>query len=268
MVSPVSNAVDCGQPVAGLDEPAHILVTGASSGIGFAMVRALLGNPGVGWVAAVSRSATRSDTLLALKNSDPERLMVFDADLTAENDLERLADAVVKRVGRMHLVINAAGLLHSEGLRPEKAVEQVTMSSLQRVFAINAFAPILLARALMPLLEHGDPAVFASLSARVGSIGDNRSGGWYAYRASKAAQNQLLKTLSIEMARRNRRSCCVLLHPGTVDTPLSAPFQARVAPEKLFAAERAARQLLDIIARCTPALSGRFIAWDGSDVPW
>ncbi|MCB1577950.1 MAG: SDR family NAD(P)-dependent oxidoreductase [Xanthomonadales bacterium] len=255
-------------PVAGLKEPAHVLVTGASSGIGLAMVGQLLDNPQVEFVAAVSRSASRSEALRTMVATECERLMVFDADLTLESDLGRLTDALVNRVDRLHLVFNAAGVLHSEGLRPEKSLEQVTLASLQRGFAINAFAPILLAKALLPLLQHGAPLVFASLSARVGSIGDNRSGGWYAYRASKAAQNQLLKTFSIELARRNRSACCVLLHPGTVDTPLSAPFQARVHPEKLFVAERAVSHLLDIIARCTPAQSGRFYAWDGSEVPW
>ncbi|SFN27615.1 SDR family NAD(P)-dependent oxidoreductase [Dokdonella immobilis] len=261
-------AADQPGPVAGLEGPAHVLVTGASSGIGLAMMRQLLDNAQVGFVAAVSRSATRNGTLQALQAADPGRLMVVDADLTVEGDLALLSDALARRIDRLHLVVNTAGVLHAHGLSPEKVLEQVSLASLQRVFAINAFAPILLAQALLPLLGHGAPAVFASLSARVGSIGDNRSGGWYAYRASKAAQNQLLKTLSIEMARRNRRSCCVLLHPGTVDTPLSAPYQARVPREKLFAAERAARQLLDIIARCTPVQSGRFLAWDGSEVPW
>jgi NAD(P)-dependent dehydrogenase (short-subunit alcohol dehydrogenase family) len=255
-------------PVGGLDEPANVLVTGASSGIGHAMLRLLLDNPHVGLVVAVSRSATDNHALRALKEIHSDRLQLIDADLTVESDLELLASGIPRGVDRLHLVINAAGLLHSNGVSPEKALEQISMASLQRVFAVNAFAPILLAKALMPLLAHGLPAVFASLSARVGSIGDNRSGGWYAYRASKAAQNQLLKTLSIEMARRNRRSCCVLLHPGTVDTPLSAPFQARVPADKLFSAELAAGQLLDIISRCTPERSGSFLAWDGSEIVW
>jgi NAD(P)-dependent dehydrogenase (short-subunit alcohol dehydrogenase family) len=255
-------------PIAGLDERANVLVTGASGGIGHAMLRRLLDNPHVGSAVAVSRSASENAALKALGNSHPERLQLIEADLVRESDFERLATAVRARVDKLHLVINAAGLLHSKDLSPEKTLEQVTLGSLQRVFAVNAFAPILLARALLPLLCHGLPAVFASLSARVGSIGDNRSGGWYAYRASKAAQNQLLKTLSIEMTRRNRRSCCVLLHPGTVDTPLSSPFQARVPADRLFSAERAASQLLEIIARCTPEQTGRFFAWDGSEIVW
>jgi NAD(P)-dependent dehydrogenase (short-subunit alcohol dehydrogenase family) len=255
-------------PVAGLEVLANVLVTGASSGIGHAMLKLLLDNPRVGLAVAVSRSATNNRALQTLSDIHPDRLQLIDADLTQESDLEQLANSVSARMERLHLVMNAAGLLHAKDVNPEKALEQITLASLQRVFAINAFAPILLAKALMPLLVHGMPTVFASLSARVGSIGHNRSGGWYAYRASKAAQNQLLKTLSIEMARRNRRSCCVLLHPGTVDTPLSAPFQARVPADKLFSAELAAGQLLDIISHCTPEQSGRFFAWDGSEIVW
>lgn len=102
----------------------------------------------------------------------------------------------------------------------------------------------------------------------MGSIGDNRAGGWYAYRASKAAQNQLLKTFSIEWKRRNPQGICLMLHPGTVDKPLSSPFQARVPAHKLFDAQRAASQLLHIIASSSPADSGRFVAWDGEEVPW
>ncbi len=102
----------------------------------------------------------------------------------------------------------------------------------------------------------------------MGSIGDNRLGGWYAYRAAKAAQNQLLRTLAIEWRRSHPHLACVLLHPGTVDTPLSRPFQARVPAEALFPPARAARQLLDLVAALGPADSGRFLAWDGRDIPW
>ena len=256
------------RPVAGLDEAANVLVTGASSGIGQAIVRQLLTNSRVARVFAVSRSTSENAVIGQLRQEHSERLHPLNADITSEADLEKLSDALRQRADALHLVVNAAGILHASELRPEKSLEQVTLASLQRVFAINAFAPILLAKALIPLLAHAKPAVFASLSARVGSIGDNRSGGWYAYRASKASQNQLLKTLSIEMARRNPSACCVLLHPGTVDTPLSAPFQARVPSDRLFSTERAATQLLDIIAGCTREQTGRFLAWDESEIPW
>ena len=110
--------------------------------------------------------------------------------------------------------------------------------------------------------------MFASISARVGSIGDNRLGGWYAYRAAKAAQNMFTRTLAIEWARSRRNVICVALHPGTTDTELSRPFQANVPPGKLFSADRTVRQLLAVIERLTPADSGHFLAWDGTEIPW
>jgi NAD(P)-dependent dehydrogenase (short-subunit alcohol dehydrogenase family) len=250
------------------DTARSVLITGASSGIGLAMLRRVLEDRDVARVFGVSRSASRNDALGRLRETHGERLIALDADLTDESALAKLYSDVSAHTPTLDWVINAAGLLHDDTVQPEKSLEQITQINLERVFALNAFAPILLARALMPLLCRGQAAVFASLSARVGSIGDNRSGGWYAYRASKAAQNQLMKTLAIELARRNPNACCLVLHPGTVDTPLSSPFQARVPPGKLFTADRAAAQLLAIIAGSTARDTGRFIAWDGADIPW
>lgn len=254
--------------VHGLNTPAHALVTGASSGIGLAMVDALLEKPGVARVFAVSRRAQESDALAGLQSRHGARLQAISADLATDAGLDAIVAGVRAHGADLHLLVNCAGLLHGDGLRPEKSLATLDRDALERSFALNAFAPVLLVRALLPTLGPDAPRVVASLSARVGSIGDNRLGGWYAYRAAKAAQNQLLRTLAIEWQRTHPQSTCVLLHPGTVDTPLSRPFQARVAPEALFAPARAARQLLDIIAGLTPADSGRFIAWDGSTIPW
>jgi NAD(P)-dependent dehydrogenase (short-subunit alcohol dehydrogenase family) len=135
-------------------------------------------------------------------------------------------------------------------------------------FAVNGAGPLLLAKHLEPLLPRRERAVFASLSARVGSIGDNRLGGWYAYRASKAAQNMFIRTLAIELARRARGAICVALHPGTTDTELSRPFQGGVPESKLFTAERAVEQLLRVIDGLGPGDTGRFIAWNGERIPW
>jgi NAD(P)-dependent dehydrogenase (short-subunit alcohol dehydrogenase family) len=246
----------------------NALVTGASSGIGLAVTRRLLEQPSTGAVVAVSRNATRSEALAALQTEHPQRLLRMDVDLTDPGAIDALGRDAHSRVGALHLLFNAAGILHDGKLQPEKSLSQVSHDALARVFALNAFAPILLCRALVPCFRHGDPAILASLSARVGSIGDNQLGGWYAYRASKAAQNQLWKTLSIEFRRINRRAACVVLHPGTVDTPLSGPFRAGVPADRLFPAERAGRQLLDVIAGLGPEDSGRFIGWDGRDIPW
>lgn len=254
--------------VHGLTVPAHALVTGASSGIGLAAVAALLANPSVETVYAVSRGAEANTALGDLRARHGERLVPLAADIAQQVDLDAVAAQVAARSPALHLVFNAAGLLHADDVAPEKAVAAVRMDTLMRVFAVNAFAPILLARALLPRLKHAGPSVLASLSARVGSIEDNRLGGWYAYRASKAAQNQLLRTLSVELRRSHPRTTCLLLHPGTVDTPLSRPFHANVRPDALFTPEQAAAQLLALVARMTPADSGSFHAWDGSPVPW
>jgi NAD(P)-dependent dehydrogenase (short-subunit alcohol dehydrogenase family) len=255
-------------PIRALDEPAHVLVTGASRGIGLAMVEQLLQCPDVARVLAVARSANVTPALSALAAQHPERLSRIEADLTDTADIERLARSVASTSPRLHLLLNCAGVLHDAELRPEKSLAQLSLDSLQRSFALNAFAPILLVQALLPRLRHGKAAVIASLSARVASIGDNRLGGWYAYRAAKAAQNQLLRTLSIELRRLNPQACCLLLHPGTVDTALSAPFNAHVAADRLFTPAHSAACLLAIVAQAGPADSGRFIAWDGQDIPW
>ncbi len=254
--------------IAGLERPANALVTGASSGIGLAVVAQLLDSPGVATVAAVSRRAEECPQLQMLCKEHAGRLHLLSADLTDDASLASLHPRLEGVVDELHLVFNAAGMLHAPEVSPEKALAAVRRATLESVFALNTFAPILLIQALAPLLARQHPMVFASLSARVGSIGDNMLGGWYAYRASKAAQNQLLRTLAVEWRRTHRQAACVLLHPGTVDTPLSQPFQARVPEGKLFTAEFAARKLLAIVAATTPADSGSFRAWDGSDIPW
>ena len=172
----------------------------------------------------------------------------MSVDLTADDALSLLPQRIRAHCDTLHLLFNAAGMLHAPGVAPEKSLLSLRREALDSVFALNAFAPILLAQALAPLMGHGAPAVFASLSARVGFIGDNRLGGWYAYRASKAAQNQLLRTLAVEWKRTHPHACVLTLHPGTVDTPLSRPFQVNVPEDKLFTPEHAARQLLEIVA--------------------
>jgi NAD(P)-dependent dehydrogenase (short-subunit alcohol dehydrogenase family) len=252
----------------GLDAPAHVVVTGASAGIGLAATRQLLARGDVACVHALSRAATACPALEALSAQHGSRLHRIDVDLADDMQLGEAASQIGAATARVHLVFQAAGLLHDPAVQPEKALASVTRDGLERVFAVNAFAPVLLIRQLMPLLARDRPAVLASLSARVGSIGDNRLGGWYAYRASKAAQNQLMHTLAIELRRSHPQACCVTLHPGTVDTALSRPYQANVSAATLFDPRKAARQLLDIVASLQPCDSGRFIAWDGTDIPW
>ena len=189
-------------------------------------------------------------------------------DLESDQDLERLSEELSTRNQPLRLVSNSSGRLHGPNLQPEKRLKQVERRQLIEQFSINSIAPVLLAKAVEPLLHRDQPFHFASLSARVGSIGDNRSGGWYAYRAAKAAQNQLLRCLSIEWARRWPMATVTLLHPGTTDTALSKPFQSFVPTEQLFSPQRAAEQLIAVLLQQTPDQSGAFLAWDGQSIDW
>lgn len=151
---------------------------------------------------------------------------------------------------------------------PEKTLRAIQPEAMARMFAVNTIGPALIAKHWLPRLPKDRRAVFAVLSARVGSIGDNRLGGWHGYRASKAALNMLIANFAIEMRRTHPLAVIVALHPGTVATGLSRPFQSGVAPGQLFSPETSAAHLLDVIDRLTPEDSGGFFAWDGTRIPW
>ena len=168
----------------------------------------------------------------------------------------------------IRLVINTSGFLHSNSIKPEKRLSHVRRSNIIKNFSVNSIAPILIARSLERFIPLELPFSFSSLSARVGSIGDNRLGGWYSYRASKAAQNQFLKTLSIEWKRKFPMSIVSILHPGTVDTKLSRPFQSQIPQNKIFTPAQSSEYLINIISDQTPSDSGKFYAWDNSVIPW
>ncbi len=168
----------------------------------------------------------------------------------------------------LRLVINTSGFLHSSLVQPEKRLSHINRSNIIKNFSINAIAPILIAKSIEKFIRPELPFTFASLSARVGSIGDNRLGGWYSYRASKAAQNQFLKTLSIEWRRKFPLSIVSILHPGTCDTKLSKPFQSTVPKHKLFTPSQSSEYLINIISEQKASDSGKFLAWDSSIIPW
>jgi NAD(P)-dependent dehydrogenase (short-subunit alcohol dehydrogenase family) len=165
--------------------------------------------------------------------------------------------------GAPDIVIVATGRLHGYGLQPEKSMRALEADALMESYRINAIGPALIAKHVLPKLPRDRKSVFAALSARVSSISDNRSGGWHAYRASKAALNMLIRNGAIELAVRNPKAVCVTLHPGTVDTDMSKPFLSNVPNEKLFSPDVSARHLLGVINDLTPEQTGRLIAWDG-----
>jgi NAD(P)-dependent dehydrogenase (short-subunit alcohol dehydrogenase family) len=249
----------------------NVLIMGASSGIGHAMAERLAADPGIETLVLCSRSAGSNVPLLSLHSqlvSAGKKCLLLDVDITDEASLLGMTNQLRKDTQAIDLIINTVGLLHSKDVSPEKALEHISLPSMQQIFAVNAYGPILLAKALLPWLKARRPVVFASLSARVGSITDNRLGGWYSYRASKAAQNQFLKTLAIELARRNPEAIVLALHPGTTDTDLSRPFQANVSQEKLFTPAFVAEHLLQQITKATAEDTGSFIAWDGQRIAW
>lgn len=195
------------------------------------------------------------------------RVQPLALDVTDERSVADALGVVAAATERLDLVIVCAGLLHDGDLRPEKHLAEVDPDHLARSFAVNATGPLLVLKHCRTLLTGGGRSVFASLSARVGSIGDNRLGGWYAYRAAKAAQNQLTRTAAIELRRHSRQAICVGLHPGTVDTDLSRPFQRNLPAGQLQRPADAAARLLAVIEGLTPADSGGVFAWDGQRLP-
>ncbi|MCR9073121.1 MAG: SDR family oxidoreductase [Alphaproteobacteria bacterium] len=228
--------------------PASAVVVAGTGGIGAALVASL-------------ESSGRFDTVFALSRTGVEAL-----DLLDESSIAAAAVRLSALDAPLRLVIDASGFLHDERFQPEKSWRQLDPAHLAHAFAVNATGPALLMKHLLPLLPRQGKSVFATLSARVGSISDNRIGGWYAYRASKAAQNQLVRCAAIELARTRREAVCVALHPGTVHTDLSAPFSK--AGLNVRPPEIAAGDLLTVIDGLTAERTGTLIDQNGETVPF
>ncbi|MCC2617865.1 SDR family NAD(P)-dependent oxidoreductase [Aestuariibacter halophilus] len=234
------------------------LVVGGSGAIGRALCQALVEEDGVSAVYAVTRSPV----------TVPEGVQRLDCD-EQEDNVAAVCDALLEK-GPFGRVIVATGMLHNQQFKglPEKRLESLTADGLQASFLVNTVLPALWLKHSLALMEDAPAAAFVALSARVGSISDNRLGGWYSYRASKAALNMVLKTAQVEMQRRAPHVALLAYHPGTVDSPLSAPFQRNVAPHKLFEPEFTARQLLSIIPTLKAQEGPFFVDWQGKPIPW
>lgn len=231
------------------------LVFGASGGIGAAIVAELLARGYAHIHAGARRPAASADA----------RVIPFTFDLGDEASIAAAAAALPEPPD---LVFIASGILHGDGWGPEKSYRALDPARMAEVLAINTIGPALIAKHVLPRLPRDRRSVFAALSARVGSISDNRLGGWHSYRASKAALNMLMANFAIEMRARASEAIIAALHPGTVDSALSAPFQRGVAPDKLFSPAQSAAYLLDVLDRLTPADSGGLFAWDGQRIPF
>jgi NAD(P)-dependent dehydrogenase (short-subunit alcohol dehydrogenase family) len=217
------------------------LIIGASGGIGRAVSEAL---------------SARSVAVTGLSRSED------GLDVTDESSVEA---GLGRLDGPYDLILVATGALEIDGARPEKALKQVTPRSMMDQFALNCIGPSLVLKHAVRLLPRDGRCVFAALSARVGSIGDNGFGGWYSYRTAKAALNQMIHSGAIELGRSHREAICVALHPGTVQTRFTEKYLGRhpsVPPEE------AAQNLLRVVDGLAPEDSGQFFDWQGARVPW
>ncbi len=222
------------------------LVIGGSGALGSALASQLRRDPRCGNVVAIGR------------NTQPA--IDFNDEATVAH-----AAAEIGALGPLHLVIIATGTLHGNHGLPEKRLAQLNYAQMESSFRINAMGPALAMAHFTPLLDRSNRSVFAVLSAKVGSIGDNRLGGWYSYRASKAALNMFVKTAAIEVARTHPHAVVAALHPGTVDSALSAPFRGA---EIGRTPAQAAGELLHVLDGLEPEQTGNFWAYDGQNLPW
>ncbi len=228
-------------------KPLRIAIIGAGGAIGGALLQCYRQAQPEASILAYSRTAAAAAT---------PQLQWQALDLLDERSIAAAAAHAA-----------AGGLLHAPGRRPEKSLRELDPAWLQHNFLVNSVGPALLLKHFLPLLRRDERAVFAALSARVGSISDNRLGGWYSYRASKAALNMLVATAAIELKRTHPRALLIGLHPGTVDSRLSAPFQTQLRAGQLQTPQQAAAHLHRVIESADAALSGHCLAWDGSVVP-
>ncbi|MEZ9445215.1 SDR family oxidoreductase [Vibrio sp. 10N.222.54.F12] len=239
----------------------HILVVGGSGGIGFAVVKHLLSELSRFDFLDVHVDATYHSQQPELENN---RLRWHKVDATDEADIKRLSS----EFEQLDWLINCVGMLHTPDLGPEKNLSSIDPEFFLKNISVNTLPSLLLAKHFTPVLRTSDNPKFAVVSAKVGSISDNRLGGWYSYRSSKAALNMFIKTMSIEWQRTIKNGTVLALHPGTADTALSKPFQTNVPEGKLFESSYVAHQLVDIIRTATPDNSRHFYAYDGEQLKW
>lgn len=232
-------------------------VIAGTGGIGTALAARLLEDARFEHITLLSR--TQPTTLL-----DPERIEWIQTELTDQKSVESSTSGI----DEVDWLINTVGTLHTEQHGPEKALSHIDKDWFLYSMEVNVLPTLYLAKHLAPELNHRRPAIFSAISARVGSIRDNNLGGWHSYRASKAALNMCLKNIANEWRRKMKNVCVAALHPGTTDTELSKPFQKNVPADKLFTPKQTAGYLYEVLHSLSPEKSGRFWAWDGSEIEW
>ncbi|AAZ18969.1 probable C-factor protein [Psychrobacter arcticus 273-4] len=255
----------------------NYFIIGGTGGIGKAMVEQLLQTATNEHASTGMNNDTGIRVFATYHKSIPDfeadNLYWIAMDICDEQSIKHAVDTIKQQTTHIDWVINCAGLLHTKAQQPEKALQQLESEFFLQNMQVNALASLLIAKHIKPLLAKAErsadkPAIFATISARVGSISDNQLGGWYSYRMSKAALNMGMKNLSIEWSRSLKDVCVVVMQPGTVNTQLSAPFQGNVADGQLFSPTYSAECLLEVLSKMSAAQSGSFVDWAGESIPW
>jgi NAD(P)-dependent dehydrogenase (short-subunit alcohol dehydrogenase family) len=234
----------------------NIAIIGASGAIGRAFVKHFSTFDHVRCIYAFSRSGCLFEA---------PKVVSGHINLTDENSIMAAAQTA-GRNSLLDLIIVSTGILSEDEIKPEKSLRDISTGNFEKLFAVNTIGPALVMKYFLPLLQKNTRSVFAAISARLGSISDNHLGGWYSYRASKAALNMLIKNASIEMSRRSGHSIVVGLHPGTVDSNLSKNFQKNVMPDKLFTPDYTVDMMTDVLGALTPQDTGKCFAYDGKEI--
>ena len=234
----------------------NIIIIGASGAIGSSFINYYINQNPSNIIYSLSRKEIK------YSNDNIKNILI---DIEDEQTIVSAA-GICSEHGSFDKIIVATGILHDENLSPEKSFRHLEKNKLEKVFSVNTFGPAMIARYFIPLLNKEKTSFFGVLSARVGSISDNKIGGWYSYRASKAALNMIIKSLSIEVARNNPNAIIVGLHPGTVDSNLSNPFQKNVSDGKLFTPDYSIAKMTNVINSLTTRDTGNCFAWDGERI--
>jgi NAD(P)-dependent dehydrogenase (short-subunit alcohol dehydrogenase family) len=262
----------------------RILIAGASSSIAQALIQRLTTNglsgirsstqladdlPVISLSGARCRmSAEPLNAKLPLEQQEtPGVCLQIDADLTQPDSVPTL-QAYWQSTGAPDWVFHCSGILHQAKQPPEKSIRDINADWVQASVTANLITHLHLAQSIAPFVSRKKSVRWISLSAKVGSIGDNQLGGWYSYRMTKAALNMMVRNLDIEWRRKNPACRIAAVHPGTTDTPLSQPFQAGIQPGKLYSPQQTAERMLNIMANLSEAQSGKLLFWDGTELPW
>ncbi len=250
-----------------LDSLPGILVVGAGHGIGLGLVRVLLEDYQASQVIATYRDETKASELMSLSQEYPERLKVQRLDPLSENELKVFSQKMKESGFKIRLLLNACGYLHDEKFTPEKRLRSFSTEYFFKCLQVNTLITPLILGAFEENIERAEETMISILSAKVGSIEDNKMGGWYSYRASKAALNMLVKTAAIEYQRTHKKLTLISMHPGTTKTSLSEPFLGGTKYQVHLPVE-SARNILNVLAKRSPEDSGKFFSWNGEELPY